>query len=202
MPRRPALPLAALLSGIALLASACALPDLADRRAETADRVTQAVSSTRPPRVPPRRQAPARARPPTVKVVMNDQFRYRPDAMIVMAGRTVTFAVTNAGKLPHEFILGDQATQLDHERQMQAAAAGGGGTPHVHGHGGHGTSSGPTGALTVPPGQTRRLSWTFDEPGVVIYGCHILGHWAAGMKGTIVVIAPDGSLPSLSPRRP
>jgi uncharacterized cupredoxin-like copper-binding protein len=68
---------------------------------------------------------------------------------MVRAGRRVTFAVTNAGRLPHEF------------------------------------------TLTVPPGETRHLTWTFDEPGLVLYGCHVLGHWAAGMRGTIVVLAPD-----------
>jgi uncharacterized cupredoxin-like copper-binding protein len=51
----------------------------------------------------------------------------------------------------------------------------------------------PAGALTVPPGATRHLTWTFDKPGVVLYGCHVLGHWAAGMKGTIVVLSPDRS---------
>ena len=89
---------------------------------------------------------------------------------IVRAGRRVTFSVTNAGKLPHEFTLGDRATQLDHERQMRLMPATGG---HVHSHG-------PTSSLTVPPGETRRLSWTFEEPGLVLYGCHVIGHWPAG----------------------
>jgi hypothetical protein len=31
----------------------------------------------------------------------------------------------------------------------------------------------------------------------VLYGCHVLGHWAAGMKGTIVVVAPDRPLSPL-----
>jgi uncharacterized cupredoxin-like copper-binding protein len=53
---------------------------------------------------------------------------------MVRAGRRVTFAVTNLGKLSHEFILGDRV-------------------------------------------------------------CHVLGHWTAGMKGTIVVVAPDRPLP-------
>jgi uncharacterized cupredoxin-like copper-binding protein len=129
---------------------------------------------------------------------MNDRFRYRPVVIMVRAGRRVTFAVTNAGKLPHEFILGDRATQLDHERQMQAATTGAG-AGHVHVHDHHAAHGPPaaTGALTVPPGQTRRLTWTFDEPGVVLYGCHVLGHWAAGMKGTIVVVAPDRPLSPL-----
>jgi uncharacterized cupredoxin-like copper-binding protein len=101
--------------------------------------------------------------------------------------------VTNAGKLPHEFILGDRTTQLDHERQMQDGPSAGG-HGHAHGPAGHATP-GAGGALTVPPGQTRRLTWTFEEPGIVLYGCHVLGHWAAGMKGTIVVLNPDRPLP-------
>ena len=186
MSRRPALPLAALLAGVVLLASACSLPDLPGRG-----------PSGGPAAAPPTRAAPAASRKPgptwatsaPVRVVMNDRFRYRPNAIMVQAGRRVTFAVTNAGKLPHEFTLGDRATQLDHEREMQLMPAMGG---HVHVHT-HGSAGG--GTLTVPPGQTRRLTWTFDEPGLVLYGCHVLGHWAAGMKGTIVVLAPDRPLP-------
>jgi uncharacterized cupredoxin-like copper-binding protein len=127
---------------------------------------------------------------------MNDRFRYRPSSIVVRAGHRVTFSVTNAGKLPHEFILGDRATQLDHERQMQAMPADGDHMMHAHAHGSadH-ASGGAAGGLTVLPGQTRRLTWTFHDPGVVLYGCHVLGHWAAGMKGTIVVLAPDQPLP-------
>ena len=180
MSRRPVLPLAALLAGVVLLASACSLPDLPGRG-----------PSGGPPAPPPTRAAPAAPRKPgptwatgaPVRVVMNDRFRYRPNAIVVWAGRRVTFAVTNAGKIPHEFTLGDRATQLDHEHQMQLMPAMGG---HVHTHGAAGG-----GTLTVPPGETRSLTWTFDEPGLVLYGCHVLGHWAAGMKGTIVVLAPD-----------
>lgn len=181
MPHRHALPLAALLAGVALLASACSLTRL------------PAPESDQPP--PARASRAARKPGPTwatgapVRVVMNDHFRYRPSAIMVRAGRRVTFAVTNAGKLPHEFILGDRATQLAHERQMQEAAPTAGGHTHVHSHthAAHATS----GALAVPPGETRRLTWTFHDPGIVLYGCHVLGHWAAGMRGTILVLSPD-----------
>ena len=192
MPRRSTLPLAGLLSGIALLASACALPAPFARTAEEPDRPGRAASSGRPVRVPPRKPGPTWATSATVRVVMNDRFRYRPDAIMVRAGRRVTFAVTNAGKLPHEFILGDRTTQLDHERQMQAAAASGG---HAHDHGPGDHAAAGSGAIAVPPGETKRLTWTFDEPGIILYGCHVLGHWAAGMKGTIVVLSPDRPLP-------
>jgi uncharacterized cupredoxin-like copper-binding protein len=183
MPRRRALPLPALLAGVALLAAACSLPGPAPG-GRSPDRGDLAPPSTAAPRATRRKPRPTRATDAPVKVVMNDRFRYRPAAIMVRAGRRITFAVTNAGRLPHEFILGDRATQLDHERQMRAAASGGG---HVHGPDAHGPPA-ATGALTVPPGQTRRLSWTFDEPGIVLYGCHVLGHWSAGMKGTIVVV--------------
>jgi uncharacterized cupredoxin-like copper-binding protein len=173
MLRRP-LPLLALLAGVTMLASACVAPVPLDRAVEEPDGTGRPPPSSRPARRHPRKPAPAWATGPTVRVLMNDHFRYRPAAIRVRAGRRLTFAVTNTGRLPHEFILGDRATQLDHERQMQAAAGGG----HVHEHG----------ALHVPPGQTRRLTWTFDKPGIVLYGCHVLGHWAAGMKGTIVVV--------------
>jgi uncharacterized cupredoxin-like copper-binding protein len=196
MPRRRALPLAALLAGVALLAAACSLPNLAPG-SRSPDRGDLAPPSTATPRAARRKPRPTWATDAPVKVVMNDRFRYRPAAIMVRAGRRVTFAVTNAGKLPHEFILGDRATQLDHERQMRAATTG---TGHVHDHATHGPPA-ATGALTVPPGQTKRLTWTFDEPGIVLYGCHVLGHWAAGMKGRIVVVAPNRPLPlpALSP---
>jgi uncharacterized cupredoxin-like copper-binding protein len=190
--RRHALPFAALLAGVALLASACSLthlpaPDPSDQPART--RASRAA----------RKPGPTWATGAPVRVVMNDHFRYRPSAIMVRAGRRVTFAVTNAGKLPHEFILGDRATQLAHERQMQAAPTADGTHAHTHGrtgHAGHATG----GVLTVPPGETRRLTWTFHNPGIVLYGCHVLGHWAAGMRGTIVVLAPNRPppLPALS----
>jgi len=180
MARRPVRPLAALLAGLALLASACSLPDLTGPEPHDHQ---PAPPPARAARAAHHKPAPTWATAALVRVVMNDRFRYRPSSIRVSAGRRVTFAVTNAGKLPHEFTLGDRAAQLDHERQMRLMPATGG---HAHSH-----SHGPSGSLTVPPGETRRLSWTFEEPGLVLYGCHVLGHWPAGMKGTIVVLAPD-----------
>jgi uncharacterized cupredoxin-like copper-binding protein len=197
VPRRHTLPFAALLAGVVLVASACSIADLAGQGADRAGGDERSAPATRQPRAAKRRPGPVWATGAPVRVVMNDRFRYRPAAIMVWAGHRVTFDVTNTGKLPHEFILGDRATQLDHERQMQHTPPAGD-HPHVHGAD---ATSGASGALTVPPGQTRRLSWTFDQPGIVLYGCHVLGHWAAGMKGTIVVLAPNRPLPlpALSP---
>ena len=194
MPRRHALPFAALLAGVVLVASACSIADLAGQGADRAGGDERSAPATRQPRAAKRKPGPVWATGAPVRVVMNDRFRYRPAAIMVWAGHRVTFDVTNTGKLPHEFILGDRATQLDHERQMQSASTGTGHT-HAHMHDMAAASPGGAGALTVPPGATRRLTWTFDKPGIVLYGCHVLGHWAAGMKGTIVVLAPNRPLP-------
>ena len=202
MPRR-ALPIAAVLAAGALLASACSIADPAGGGGEH-DHHRQAPPPAQPhPAASPHRPGPTRASGAPVRVVMNDRFRYQPASIVVQAGRRVTFAVHNAGRLPHEFILGDRATQLDHERQMQDASAGTGHT-HAHMHDMAAASPGGAGALTVPPGATRRLTWTFDKPGIVLYGCHVLGHWAAGMKGTIVVLSADRSRPppAVSPSPP
>ena len=41
--------------------------------------------------------------------------------------------------------------------------------------------------VEVAPGETATLVYTFDEPGELLYGCHVPGHYAAGMVGTITV---------------
>lgn len=41
--------------------------------------------------------------------------------------------------------------------------------------------------LTVAPGATEELTLTFDEPGETLAGCHIPGHYPAGMKAVITI---------------
>ena len=43
------------------------------------------------------------------------------------------------------------------------------------------------GAVNVPAGRAARLVYTFDQPGTLEYGCHVPGHYAAGMRGTITI---------------
>jgi len=149
MPCRRAVPLAALLAAVALLA-ACSLPDPTPGGRGGA----AAAARTSPTR--PRRPGPTWATGAPVRVVMNDHFRYRPSSIMVRAGQRVTFEVTNAGKLSHEFILGDRAAQLDHEREMRAGPAGGMDGEmgmdmhaHMHMHGAGSSATDDSGGLTV-----------------------------------------------------
>jgi len=42
-------------------------------------------------------------------------------------------------------------------------------------------------AVDVPAHATVTLVYTFDHEGTLIIGCHVPGHYAAGMRGTITV---------------
>jgi uncharacterized cupredoxin-like copper-binding protein len=108
----------------------------------------------------------------TIQVETTDQLRFNPDAITVRAGETVAFVVHNGGALPHEFVIGDEATQEAHEQEMADDAE---------------MDEEGEAAVEVQAGETATLVYTFDEPGTLLVGCHVDGHYAAGMKGTITV---------------
>jgi uncharacterized cupredoxin-like copper-binding protein len=106
-----------------------------------------------------------------IEVSLSDQMLIEPARMTVHRGAPVTFVVTNTGQIEHEFYLGDEAAQAEHEEEMAA------GEP-MHGH---------SNAVAVAPGATEELSFTFT-PGEWLAGCHVPGHYPAGMKATIFVV--------------
>ena len=87
----------------------------------------------------------------------------------VPAGVPVTIVLHNADPIDHEFIVGDAAV---HERHRT-------GTEPVH-------ASRPT-EVTIPAGTTRTTTITFNTPGSFLFICHLPGHEAYGMVGTLVV---------------
>lgn len=109
----------------------------------------------------------------TVEVSTLDAFAFQPATMTVSAGETVTFAVTNPGASVHEFTLGDADMQQEHARAMAHAPAG---MAHEFPN-----------AITIPPGETKRLTWRFGGAGTLEYACHVAGHHEAGMRGMITV---------------
>ena len=107
----------------------------------------------------------------TISLRTTDSLQFVPDMITVHSGETVAFEIANPGQVPHEFVIGDAAEQAAHEAEM----AGGG------------MSSSEANAVDVPAGQTARLVYTFGQPGRLEIGCHVPGHYAAGMRGTIIV---------------
>lgn len=112
-----------------------------------------------------------------IEIEGKDDFTFEPASVTVSAGDVVTFRVTNVGVLPHDFTLGDTELQDEHDAEMAQMSSD---QMDMHEE---------PNAFTLGPGETKEMTWHLTEPGELIYGCHIPGHYAAGMRGTIVVEA-------------
>jgi uncharacterized cupredoxin-like copper-binding protein len=95
--------------------------------------------------------------------------RFVPDHFEFAVGTTVKFVVENTDPIDHEFLIGDEAAQQAHEEGTEAH---------------HGAKPGE---LSIPIGETRTTTYTFDEPGTLLIGCHLPTHYDYGMRGTIKI---------------
>jgi uncharacterized cupredoxin-like copper-binding protein len=125
---------------------------------------------------------PAMEAPPAkaVEIKMVDM-AFQPTTFSAQRGERVEFVFRNEGQLPHDAFIGDSAAQADHESKMRQKEGSGGG--------GHDMKDGDKDkdAVTVEPGKTERLTYTFERTGTVEIGCHQPGHYAAGMKVAVTV---------------
>jgi uncharacterized cupredoxin-like copper-binding protein len=110
-----------------------------------------------------------RAEPPSVVEIQVHFSRFGPASITVPAGRPVTFVLANTDPIDHEWIAGDAATHLRHRT----------GTEPAH-------DARPT-EISLPAMTERRTTVTFAEPGRLTFVCHLPGHEAYGMTGTLVV---------------
>jgi len=94
---------------------------------------------------------------------------YSPAAIRVPAGRPITFVITNGDPIDHEWIVGDAAV---HERHRT-------GTEPYH-------AARPT-EVSIDAGREVRTTITFAAPGTLTFVCHLPGHEAYGMTGTLQV---------------
>ena len=93
-----------------------------------------------------------------------------PESVTVPAGEPVTITLRNDDPIEHEWIVGPRAV---HERHRT-------GTEPFH-------DQVPT-EVTIPALSTRTTTLTFENAGEYLYVCHLPGHEAYGMVGTIRVI--------------
>ncbi|MGI8663084.1 MAG: cupredoxin domain-containing protein [Acidimicrobiales bacterium] len=133
-----------------------------------------------------------------VAIEMRD-IAYSPTTLSVKKGATIMFTFHNAGAIVHEALIGDDAAQQAHAKQMASSssepAGSGASTDGSMGGMGHDSSSAASGMhdasssdfVTVDPGDSATLSHTFDSGGTFIIGCHEPGHYEAGMKVTVTV---------------
>ncbi len=96
--------------------------------------------------------------------------RFETESITVPAGEPVAITLRNDDPIGHEWMVGDAAM---HERHRT-------GTEPFH-------HEIPT-EVSIPALETRVTTLTFDEPGEYLYICHLPGHEAYGMVGTLRVV--------------
>jgi len=109
--------------------------------------------------------------PGLVTVVLGiEHSRFSTDRVRVVAGSTVRFVVENHDPINHELVVGGDAVHARHERGTEASH------PPVPGE------------VSVGPDDDGVTFLRFGKPGEYEYACHLPGHLAYGMRGTVEVV--------------
>jgi uncharacterized cupredoxin-like copper-binding protein len=94
---------------------------------------------------------------------------FEPSALTVPRGVAVTFVLINEDPIDHEWLIGDAAF---HERHRHGTEAHHGARPDE---------------VSVAALTTVETTLSFAQPGTLQYTCHIPGHEAYGMVGTLTI---------------
>ena len=100
--------------------------------------------------------------------IENSRFDLEP--LRVREGTLVEFVVANDDPIDHELVVGEEEV---HARHLI-------GTERRH--------PPVPGEVSVAPGDRALTFYEFTEPGTIVYACHLPGHLAYGMHGTIEVL--------------
>ena len=103
-------------------------------------------------------------------------FRFDPAVVDVRLGQEITFVAVNPTDLPHELFIASPAGQEAHHALHASATSGSEGELDV----------GATGVY-VPARGTAQFTYRFEAAGELQMGCHLVGHWEAGMVGLVRV---------------
>ena len=101
-----------------------------------------------------------------------DQSTFDIGSLRVREGTLVEFVVQNDDPIDHELVVGDADVHARHANGSERRH------PPVPGE------------VSIAPGDRALTFYEFSEPGTVVYACHLPGHVAYGMEGTIEVV-PD-----------
>jgi uncharacterized cupredoxin-like copper-binding protein len=136
---------------------------------------------------------PGTADHPRDVVILAKDYTYVPAIVDLVPGESVVLQIVNGGLITHEVVIGGMGVQGAWEAAEAATA---------------GAPPGPTPQVSVAPdvaglrvvvgsGAHVDVPWTVpvgaaDEPGGWVVGCHIPGHWEAGMQVPVRFVGRDG----------
>lgn len=115
---------------------------------------------------------PARVVEVTMRETDDGRMLYSPDRVEVKRGEQIRFALRNAGRTDHEFMLDTVEHNAKHKVSMEK-------NPDME-------HDDPNGKRLAPE-KGSEIVWRFTKAGTFEYACLIPGHYEAGMKGTVVV---------------
>jgi uncharacterized cupredoxin-like copper-binding protein len=95
--------------------------------------------------------------------------KFAPATIAVPVGVAVTITLRNEDPIDHEWIVGDESVQAVHRV----------GTELLH-------PTRPT-EVVIPAGETRTTTITFEQTGTLPFICHLPGHEAYGMVGSVTI---------------
>lgn len=119
----------------------------------------------------------------TIKVDMTDNMRFTSADIAVKQGETIRFVVLNSGKIKHEMVLGTAKELKEHYEVMKK-------NPEME----HADEN----MISVAPGKTGEIIWQFTKAGQIDFACLQPGHYDAGMKGAVNVVAGGAALKKVS----
>ena len=116
----------------------------------------------------------------TVRVSMRDNMRFvfTPQLESLHHGEVVRFSITNDGKIPHEFSIGNAMEQKMHAEEMRKMASMSGMSGMAH--------KDPNTA-SLQPGESAEIVWRFKGKDTVVFSCNIPGHFEAGMRHDVAI---------------
>ena len=109
-----------------------------------------------------------------IRVEVDDTMRFSPATWEAKVGEPIRIILLNKGKVDHELVIGTEKEIIAHAKEMASPGAKG----HHHSN-----------EILAKPGQQAELVWTFKKPGQYAMACFEPGHYEAGMKGVINVVA-------------
>jgi uncharacterized cupredoxin-like copper-binding protein len=97
---------------------------------------------------------------------------FEPSSLSINEGETIRLKFVNNGEIDHEFVMDAQDGILEHKALMEKF-------PEME-------HSDPN-SITLAPGATGEIIWTFAKAGDFAFACLKPGHYESGMKGDLKV---------------